>query len=95
MIEHRTITGDNFREVADRLPLDMRTEVDEALMFNYESLVEYRRTWDHNDQPTHYAFFPNLLRGGVCDGGNTDWTDCTSMEDLVDRWENYQERWSN
>ncbi len=70
------------------LPLDMRDEINLSLKSKKEEAVEYEREGD-----THYAFFSNCSRGGVCQGGITDWTDAFSMANLRDRWENYDRLW--
>jgi hypothetical protein len=41
-----------------------------------------------------FAFFPNSRRGVVCEGGNCQWTVADSLDDLKDRWSNYEERWT-
>jgi hypothetical protein len=74
----------------ESLPIDMRDAVVDALESGRESVIDYYR-----DESTHYVYFPRSMRGGVCQGGQTDWTDCTSMDDLIDRWSNYDDRWSN
>ena len=89
------ITLANLETLADGLPLDMRAEIAAALAAGTETAIEYDRTGEYNAQPIHHVYFPNAGRGGVCGGGNTDWTDCDSMEDLADRWANYEERWAN
>ncbi len=72
------------------LPIDMGQEVSAALLSGREEAIEYVRNGG-----THYVYFPSAGRGGVCQGGNTDWTDCDGINDLADRWANYESRWSN
>jgi hypothetical protein len=81
--------------MADRLPTDMAKEIMDALQSGQETSIEYQCTSGDNQQPTHYVYFPNAMRGGVCGGGSTEWTDCDGLEDLQDRWESYAERWTN
>lgn len=63
------------------LPLDMQREIAK----NPEHEFTYRRVCK-SGAVTHYIFFPEVNRGGVCEGGNTEWTDCDSLDDLADRW---------
>lgn len=75
--------------------MSLRDEAERALESGREKAVEYRRDAEYNSQATEYLYLPNAGRGGVNNGGDSDWTDCTSMDDLADRWENYEDRWVN
>ncbi len=78
----------------DGLPSDMQRETQRAIASGDETAVEYANL-PAGFGCTHYVYFPSAGRGGVCNGGNTEWTDCDGLNDLADRWENYDERWCN
>lgn len=88
------ITLDNL-DAVECLPPDMGKEAYNALTAGREKSVLYCAEFDQNKEKTHYLWLPNAGRGGVCCGGNTEWTDCDSLEDLANRWDNYEEGWSN
>ena len=77
------------------IPSDMRDEIADALQSGSEAAVEYHREAEYNSEATHWVYFANAGRGGRCAGGDTDWTDCSGLDDLADRWENYADRWCN
>lgn len=77
------------------LPCDMASEITEALRSGRETHIDYRREWEYSQEATHFIYFPTAGRGGACEGGNTDWTDCDGLDDLAERWANYDEQWSN
>lgn len=74
--------------------IDMRQEIAEAFGVGRENAIEYRRI-NGSGNTVEYVYFPQCGRGGVCEGGNTEWTDCTDLDDLADRWENYDDLWIN
>lgn len=79
------------------LPCDMAREIRGAFGRSDATMAIYSRVPSdpRTHVATHYLYFPACGRGAVCDNGDSQWTDCTSLEDLVDRWANYHERWSN
>lgn len=86
------VTLANCNSALDRgSPLDMLSEIRTALTNGIETEIIFE---DRNELVL--CFFPNADRGGIsCQGGFTDWTDCSSVEDLLHRWENYDDYWSN
>lgn len=78
-------------------PIDMRCETIDAMRSGVETVVQYRTIPNYTDssEALHLVYFPKSQRGGVCDGGNTQWTDCAGLDDLFDRYVNCEERWSN
>lgn len=89
------ITKEDLLQAREIMPIDMAEEAIDALTSDREKTVLYGVIFDAEGVKTHYVWFPQAGRGGVCEGGNTDWTDCDSLEDLMDRWENWETRWSN
>ncbi len=81
--------------LAVSLPCDIAAEACKCLTDGSETAIEYRVDVEPNGQSTHYVYFPNAGRGGVCDGADSQWTDCSSMDDLIDRYANFEDRWSN
>lgn len=79
----------------DGLPTDMAEAFRCALAAGETLAAEYRCEGEYNSQSTHYLYLPGAGRGGVCTGGETEWTDCNGMDDLADRWENYDDCWCN
>lgn len=69
------------------MPRDQEREAIRALESGDESMVIHHR--DHGSaQATHYLMFPTCQRGAIADGGDSVWTDCLDLDDLVDRWRN-------
>ncbi len=89
-----TITAANLEDSEGGMYEDIWREIDAALQQGSEDHVEYERI-PTSSTVIERVFFPRSGRGGVCEGGNTEWTDCTSLEDLADRWANYDDRWAN
>lgn len=85
------ITGDDL-DIIDSIitRCDMRDETIDALRSGAETAVEYRVDGD-----LHLLYFPAACRGAACTNGNSQWTDCDGLDDLADRYANYEERWSN
>jgi hypothetical protein len=79
---------------------DMRSEALAALAgkdTEQESEIYYA-SWvakDGDSESTQYCYFPNARRGAVCSGGDSEWTDCNSLDDLERRWNDYDNSWSN
>lgn len=88
------ITKDNI-EACDLMPSDMRREAKAALESASEIAVYYVESVLPGREKTHYLYFPLAGRGAVCTNGPSEWTDCNSLEDLANRWDNYDEMWSN
>jgi len=94
-----TFTAGNPPDLA-LLPTDLGKEIVKLLSDGTETRIEYRREVEtvrecEDGLDLHYAYFPASGRGAVCTNAGSDWTDADSMDDLVDRWENFEERWSN
>ncbi len=85
------ITDGGRSELDIPLPCDMAREVIENLTTGREMAIEYRRDAEFNAQATHYLYFPNAGRGAVCDGADSQWTDCSSMDDLLDLTSSYDD----
>lgn len=70
------------------LDADLIEEIRKALRDGGETQVEV-----YKGSPT-YAYFPTLGRGCVDDGGGTshNWSDADSLDDLAERWAEYQAR---
>lgn len=77
------------------LPTDILAAARESLAAGWETAIECRRTGGYNEQPMHFAYFPEAGRGAVSGGGNADWTACHSLDNLMDRWVNYDQRWNS
>ncbi len=61
--------------------VDMRGEIASAFARGYESEAELAK----GDGVT-MVYFPECGRGGVCDNGQTQWIDCTGLDDLAAKW---------
>lgn len=91
-----TVTQDNLDSIRS---LSLRREADSALEAG--DAPEYRLVVDIGDDgyqtgtATEYLYLPDPGRGGVCEGGDPEWTDADDMDDLIDRWANYETHWSN
>lgn len=79
--------------------IDMRQEVLAALGGEDTELEPevYYASWvaDGDSESTQYCYFPNAGRGAVSCGGNSEWTDCSGLDDLERRWNDYDNSWSN
>ena len=86
------LTADNVEAWAEPMggPLDMIEEI--------EGYCEDGDNWalffSVCGDELYYCYLSNG-RGGVATNGYTDWTDCESLEDLMDRWDDYDNRWAN
>jgi hypothetical protein len=71
-------------------PCDMAQEIIQSLEHvASESSVLFARC-----EGTDYCYFPAAGRGAVCTGGLSEWTDCSGMDDLERRWNDYDNSWS-
>ena len=76
--------------------MDMTIEAKNALNSGSETEILFARSGMPNDvEPPVFMFFPNAKRGAACCRGYSGWTDCDSIKDLQDRYENYDDRWIN
>ena len=76
---------------------DMRAEAEKAIgsgSILYATDGPYADD-DASRVTTNYLYVDAWGRGAVNVGADSEWTDCTSLGDLTDRWEHYDERWSN
>lgn len=97
-MSHRTIiiaTNIDDAEIIARC--DMRSEAMDALRDGSETAIQYEVREDRDDPNAtlHLLYLPNAGRGAACTNGDSRWTDCDGIDDLADRWANYEERWSN
>ena len=78
---------------AEQLPPDLRSAAgdDEAAGWQACKLV------GDADGPrtAYFLYLPRQRRGAVCVGGPSEWTDADSLDDLMDRWANYDARWAD
>lgn len=95
-----TPTGDVMRitsaDGAEQVTaIDIRAEIETALTDGSESEVLAQRIRYEGGQGGWIVFFPNAGRGAVMTGGDSQWTDCASLDDLLTCYANPDERWSN
>ena len=89
----KTYDANNLHEIEDDgLPCDMKMEIESAIRSGREAEIEYRAMWESNEQKTHLTYFPEAGRGGLCEGGNTNWTDCSDLKSMLTITD---EKWSN
>lgn len=79
-----------LESIASITALDIRDEATSALESGDEQFLEH-----HRENDVEYVHFPAAGRGAVCAGGDSEWTDCHDMEDLIERWRLYDKRWCN
>lgn len=83
------ISIDSTTNLAElQLPADMRREVETALSEDTD-IIHYRclRDYDCPDNSLHLLFFPCCRRGAACQSGDSLWTDCRSLYELEDSWQ--------
>lgn len=84
-------TPENLEDRIDEVfAIDMSDEIKKAVESKSEDLITYQSLEEYS-----LCFFPNAGRGGIVTNGETDWTDCSSVDDLEERWANYDEKWCN
>lgn len=81
------ITHDNCQEViASVTPSYMRQEIEAALLGGdtEQETAIYYASWYYEGEAEsrHYVLFPNAGRGGVCQGGYTEWCDSTTLDEV-------------
>lgn len=79
----------------DYLPTDMREQIKEDLRSGDVVRVEVRIEGEYNQQATTYCYYPEWGRGAICEGGDSDWTDCDGLDDIARRWADYDNAWCN
>lgn len=71
------ITPANLEQEVQSIPwCDMRNEVINSLINNSETEILYSYG---------FCLFPNAGRGAVCLGGDSEWFDANSFDELLDR----------
>ena len=88
-----TVTIGTLKEFTDlnHNPVDMIEEISNAITNEKEDSIVY----ENRNGTAYYCYFPKSKRGGVCSNELTNWTDCHSLDNLEDRWNNYDEQWRN
>ena len=86
------LTADNVEDWAESMggPLDMIEEIQEYV----KDSGNWAFFFKVGGEELHYCYLSSG-RGGVATNGYTDWTDCNNLDDLINRWENYETRWAN
>lgn len=76
-----TLTTDTLHLVSS---LDL---VDEATAAVNDGQSVERRTWTDDGQTHELLYFAEAGRAAICGGGKSEWTDATSADDAIARYE--------
>jgi len=92
-----TITPANLNEHRYKMPVSLVAEIKRCFEWGREEAVEHCIFVDESQgpEPQHFCYFPRSGRGCAGYASNLEWTDCDGLNDLIDRYENYETRWCN